>query len=155
DVVKVLTSKPEGDLRAALPGALVDALERERGFAQRLGIELQKRRDQVFLHDGRLLRLEKAARDEHADVARWVVRQVAHTDAGNAGSDPGRPKSAQSPHDRTSDAGTAGTSRTSASPREGKHEQSAKASHGEDDRNQSRESPQSPRTSNREPGEEG
>jgi len=118
DVVKVLISNPEGDLRAALPGTLVEALERERGFAQRLGMALQKRRDQVFPDGDRLLRLQKASRDKNADVARWVVRQVERPDAG-----------------------TAGTFRTSASPRADEHEQS---SHVEQDRHHSGESPQSP-----------
>jgi len=117
DVVKVVTDNPESDLRAALPATLVEALERERGFAQRLGTALQKRRDQVFPDGDRLLRLQKAAHDEHADVAQWIVRQVE------------RPA-----------AGSAGTFRTSAGP----HARDREESQREQDQHQSRESPQSP-----------
>jgi hypothetical protein len=117
DVVKVVTDHTESDLRAALPATLVEALERERSFAQRLGTALQKRRDQVFPDGNHLLRLQKAAPDKHADVARWIVRQVE------------RPA-----------AGSAGTSRTSAGP----HVRDWEESQREQERHQSRESPQSP-----------
>jgi hypothetical protein len=154
-VVEVVTDKPEGRLRAALPGALAEALERERGFAQRLGMALQKRRDQVFADSDRRLRLQKAARDEHADVARWMVRPVERAAAGSAGGDAGRRESQQSPPHGTADAGSAGTCRTSAGLRAGEDEQSANEFHAKSDRHQSRESPQSLRNGDREPGEEG
>lgn len=58
-------------LREALPPDLGVALE-SKGFAQRLGYALRARLDQVI--GG--LRLVKAAKDDHAKVARWRVMRV-------------------------------------------------------------------------------
>ncbi len=151
DVVKMVTDNSEGALRAALPDSLAEALERERGFAQRLGTALQQRRDQVFPDADRLLRLQKAVPDKHADVARWVVRRIERPDAGSAGSDAGRREPPLSSPDCNSDAGTAGTFRTGAVLRADDHERV----HTEYDRHQSCETQQSPPIGNREPGQEG
>jgi hypothetical protein len=80
DLVTTLRSESGAELRAALPGTLADALERDRDCSQRFGLELQKRRDQVFPDcvqgAARLLRLEKTAPDAHSKVARWAVREL-------------------------------------------------------------------------------
>jgi hypothetical protein len=81
DLINELT-KAASKLRAALPDALGQALEKEKGFARTFGNALRRRKDQVFEEqdeDGHLvrrLRLQKAGRDRHTKAVRWVVQPV-------------------------------------------------------------------------------
>jgi hypothetical protein len=74
DVVKVLTDKPDGALRAGLPDALTAALD-DRRFSQQLGMALRDRLDQVFPDGARCLQLVRADA-AHAKTALWRVRIV-------------------------------------------------------------------------------
>jgi hypothetical protein len=92
DVVKQIRALPPTALRAALPDALIEVLNKEKGFAHTLGCALHQRRDQTFETGDEWLRLEKADPKTHAKVARYVVRPIArraHDAAtGHAADDP-------------------------------------------------------------------